>query len=248
MIPFVAIIPARYAATRLPGKPLLALVGKPMIQHVYERAQEAGAEQVWIATDDGRIVAAAERFGAQTWLTRDDHRSGTERLSEVATRAELPDDTIVVNVQGDEPLIPPALIRQTAQALAEVREAQVATVCHPVDETALTNPNIVKVVRDHHHFALYFSRAPIPWQRDENRSRATPILRHIGLYAYRAEFLRQVPQFPPSSLEQDESLEQLRWLHHGARILVPEAQTLPGPGVDTPEDVARVEAQLQPTV
>ncbi len=240
--PFVAIIPARYASTRLPGKPLLMLAGKPMVQHVYERAMQSGAHQVWIATDDARIADVAHSFGAQTVMTATNHRSGTERLAEAVSCLAVDSDTVVVNVQGDEPTMPPALIRQVAQALAATPEAAIATLCHAMAEDQFNNPNVVKVVRDARNFALYFSRAPIPWPREPQN---LPPLRHIGLYAYRASFLRTAPTLPPSPLERIESLEQLRWLYHGAKIVVEHAEQSPGPGVDTPADVAEAERCLR---
>jgi 3-deoxy-manno-octulosonate cytidylyltransferase (CMP-KDO synthetase) len=252
MLPCKIVIPARYASTRLPGKPLLALAGKPMVQWVYERAAASGAEEVWIATDDVRIAEVARGFGAPVCLTRAEHASGTERLAEVAGQRGWPDDAIVVNLQGDEPLMPPALLGLTAAALAADAGAAMATVCARIHTAAeVFNPNVVKLVRDAAGRALYFSRAPIPWQRDAWKEGARDLpagaafYRHIGLYAYRAGFLRCWPELAPSPLEQAESLEQLRALWHGHAIAVIESGELPGPGVDTPEDVPVVEQWLR---
>jgi 3-deoxy-manno-octulosonate cytidylyltransferase (CMP-KDO synthetase) len=243
---FMVIIPARYASTRLPGKPLLEIAGKPMVRHVYERAVESGAGRVVVATDDERIHRVAEGFGAEVVLTGAHHGSGTERLAEVVDHLGLPDTAIVVNLQGDEPLMPAPLVRQVAAALHHHAAAAVATLCSPLRETAdLFDPHVVKVVRDAQGYALYFSRAPIPWDRDGfavggGRGAPSAHQRHIGLYAYRAGFIRAYPQLPPCPLEQLESLEQLRILCHGRRIYVDEAATPPGPGVDTLADLGRV--------
>ena len=254
MLPCKIVIPARYASTRLPGKPLLPLAGKPMVQWVYERARASGAEEVWIATDDARIAQAAAGFGAPVCLTRADHASGSERLAEVVAQRGWPDEAVVVNLQGDEPLMPPALLDQVATALAADAGAAIATVCARIHAAAeVFNPNVVKVVRDDAGRALYFSRAPIPWQRDawKDGARVLPegatFYRHIGLYAYRAGFLRRWPGLAPSPLEQAESLEQLRALWHGFAIAVIDSAELPGPGVDTPEDVPGVERLLRGT-
>lgn len=251
MTPFKVIIPARYGATRLPGKPLRVLAGKPMIQHVFERAMESGAEEVVIATDDDRICSAAEHFGARVCMTSAQHRSGTERLSEVAAILDYPAETIAVNLQGDEPLLPPTLIRQVAQDLAEHREASIATLCTPLTHAAqLTDPNVVKVVMDHAGFALYFSRAAIPWDRDGFASNAVQVdqkndyFRHIGLYAYRCGFLSEYIAKPPCRPEQLEALEQLRALWHGYRIHVALALEVPEAGVDAEADLLRVEKHL----
>ena len=232
------IIPARYASTRLPGKPLLDIAGKPMIQHVYERAREAGAKSVTVATDDARIRAACEKFGATVVMTSEAHRSGTERLAEAIRQLGLSPDQIVVNVQGDEPLMPPAIIRRTADVLAAHADAVVATVCCPIhDDVEFRNPNVVKVVSDIRGYALYFSRAPIPFARDDGRS---PAHRHIGLYAYRAGYVAQYIRLAPSPYEQAEQLEQLRVLWHGGRIAVWVTDEVPPAGVDSPEDLERV--------
>lgn len=237
------IIPARYASTRLPGKPLADIAGKPMIQHVYERARESGARSVTVATDDARIRDACEKFGARVVMTAETHRSGTERLAEAIGQLRLSADAIVVNVQGDEPLMPPALIRRTAEVLAAHTDAVVATVCCPILENAeLQNPNVVKVVRDARGYALYFSRAPIPFARDGGRA---PACRHIGLYAYRAGYVAQYLKLALSPYEQAEQLEQLRVLWHGGRIVLWETDQTPPAGVDSPEDLERVRTLLK---
>lgn len=244
---FKVAIPARYGASRLPGKPLRELAGKPMLAHVHARALESGAEQVIIATDDERIRAAAEAFGAQVCMTAADHPSGTDRLAEVARRFQWPEDTIVVNLQGDEPLIEPAMLRALAADLAAHSDAAIATLCTPIHTAReLFDPHVVKVVRDQNGYALYFSRAPIPWERDAFASDRDTLphtaqhFRHVGLYAYRAGFLQHYAQLEPTYLERAESLEQLRALGHGARIHVRVTEHPPGHGVDTEEDLARV--------
>ena len=248
-----AIIPARFASTRLPGKPLQDIAGKPMIQHVWEQARKSRALSVTVATDDQRIVDACDSFGAQVVLTRPDHPSGTDRLQEVVTKLRLPDDACVVNVQGDEPMLPPALIDQVAANLQKADQASMATLAEPLtDVDSLFNPNVVKVVTDRDGYALYFSRAPIPWSRDqfaEGRPRELPagvaFSRHIGLYAYRVRFLHDYVSWSISPLEAVESLEQLRALWYGRRIHVAEACEPPPAGVDTPEDLNRVRALLE---
>ena len=250
---FCVIIPARYASSRLPGKPLLEIAGKPMLQHVYEQARKSEAKQVVIATDDSRIELAARDFGAQVCLTSADHLSGTDRLEEVARQLGFADDEIIVNVQGDEPLIPPGNIDQVAQLLSESAAAGMATLSEPITEAAeLFNPNAVKLVTDNQGYALYFSRAPIPWARDEFASLKNGVTehaklplntnyqRHIGIYAYRVAFLRQFVQWSPAPIEITESLEQLRALWNGVRIKVAPAQESPPAGVDTAADLARV--------
>ncbi len=248
---FHVVIPARYASTRLPGKPLVDIAGKPMIQHVYERASEAGADSVIIATDDQRVAEAVNAFGGEVCLTSPDHQSGTDRLSEVIELRSLADDEIVVNVQGDEPLIPPALIRQAAKGLADHSEASVSTLCERITTAGeLFDPHIVKVVRDKGDFAIYFSRAVIPWDRDAFASTTEELpersehYRHIGLYGYRCGFLRRYVTWPACGLEQMESLEQLRVLWNGERIYVEEAVEAPGHGVDTVRDLDVVRAKL----
>ena len=245
---FRVVIPARYASSRLPGKPLADIGGKPMVLHVLERALQAGAESVVVATDDVRVQQAVEAAGHQALMTSPDHQSGTERLVEVAETLGWPDDTLVVNVQGDEPLIDPALIREAARQLVLHDDAVMATLAHPIhDHADFINPNVVKVIADEAGYALYFSRAPIPWPRDAFASQqAMPhelgALRHIGLYAYRAGFLRTYASLASSPLERHEMLEQLRVLWHGHRISLGITPTAPAPGVDTPEDLARVRA------
>ena len=248
---FKVVIPARYGSSRLPGKPLLALAGKPMIQHVAERARESGAESVLVATDDARIVSACADFGVEAMLTGADLQSGSDRVAEAVERSGWPDDTIVVNLQGDEPLMPPALIDQVAANLAGQAGVGVATLAYPIgDAETLFDPHVAKVVTDAAGFALYFSRAPLPWHRDEfmGKRGALPksvtFLRHIGLYAFRAGFLKRYVAWSPSPLELAESLEQLRVLWHGERILVGVAVETPGPGVDTAQDLVRASAQL----
>lgn len=240
------IIPARYASTRLPGKPLLDLGGQPMIVRVVEAARRCGAERVVVATDDTRIHAAVTRFGAEAVMTRADHASGTDRLAEAIGMLGLDDDAIVVNLQGDEPLMDAALLRQVAGALAARPDAGMATACHAIaSREEFLNPNVVKVVTDHQGYALYFSRAPIPWPRDAMAGKATAPLkafRHIGLYAYRAGFVARYAAWPACPLEVTESLEQLRVLWQGGKIAVVEADQAPPGGVDTPEDLERVRA------
>ncbi|MCL7461636.1 3-deoxy-manno-octulosonate cytidylyltransferase [Pseudomonas sp. NW5] len=248
---FVVVIPARYASTRLPGKPLQDIAGKPMIQHVWEQARQSSARRVVVATDDARIVAACQAFGAEVLLTRAEHNSGTDRLAEVATQLGLPPEAIVVNVQGDEPLIPPAIIDQVAANLAANPQAGIATLAEPIEDAAqLFNPNVVKVVSDTSGLALTFSRAPLPWARDAfatGRDRlpaGVPFRRHIGIYAYRAGFLHDFVAWGPCWLEDTECLEQLRALWHGVRIHVADALETPPAGVDTPEDLQRVRQWL----
>lgn len=249
-VKFYAVIPARYASTRLPGKPLLEIAGKPMVVHVADRARTSGAIQVVIATDDTRVVDAAKQYGYYAMLTRTDHLSGTDRIAEVAAREDWDDDAIVVNVQGDEPLIDPSLISEVASTLANNKEAVMATACHPIHSKAeFVNPNVVKVVLDYQGYALYFSRAPIPYPRDsfgqEELLADTPLYRHVGIYAYRAKFLNQYAHIPPAAIEQTECLEQLRVLHQGYRIAVAVTNNVPAAGVDTAEDLVRVRSLIQ---
>ncbi len=248
---FTVVIPARYASTRLPGKPLQDICGKPMIQHVWEQACKSSAQRVVVATDDARIVEACKGFGAEVVLTRVDHNSGTDRLAEVASALGLAGDAIVVNVQGDEPLIPPAVIDQVAANLAAHPEAAMSTLAEPIEEVAaLFNPNVVKVVTDQNGLALTFSRAPLPWARDafaasrEQLPAGVPYRRHIGIYAYRAQFLHNFVSWGPCWLEDTECLEQLRALFHGERIHVADALEAPQAGVDTQEDLERVRRLL----
>lgn len=249
---FSVVIPARYASTRLPGKPLQDIGGKPMVQHVWEQACKSNAQRVVVATDDARIVEACKAFGAEVVLTRVDHNSGTDRLAEVATALGLEPDAIVVNVQGDEPMIPPSIIDQVAANLAANPQAAIATLAEPIDDVAaLFNPNVVKVTTDVTGLALTFSRAPLPWARDEfaaNREQLpadVPYRRHIGIYAYRTQFLHDFVAWGPCWLENTESLEQLRALWHGVRIHVADALIAPPTGVDTAEDLERVRRLLE---
>lgn len=249
---FSVVIPARFASSRFPGKPLADLCGKPMLQHVYERACESEALRVIIATDDQRIADVAEGFGAEVCMTRTDHPSGTDRLQEVVHKLGFYADDIVVNVQGDEPLIPPRIINQVAHNLMAMPEAGIATLSEPIESIdALTNPNVVKVVSDRMGMALYFSRATVPWPRDAFQKGVTQEVpsqfawqRHIGLYAYRVRMLNDFVTWPPAALEECECLEQLRALWNGVRIHVAPADEAPPAGVDTPEDLERVKEWL----
>lgn len=253
MIPvFTVVIPSRFASTRLPGKPLQMIAGKPMVQHVWEQACKSSAQQVVVATDDQRIVDACKAFGAHVVLTRADHESGTDRLAEVATQLGLASDAIVVNVQGDEPMIPPQVIDQVAANLAAHPEARMATLAEPIEDAqTLFNPNVVKVVSDINGLALTFSRATLPWARDEfalhpdTLPAGVPYRRHIGIYAYRAGFLHDFVSWGPCWLENTERLEQLRALWHGVRIHVADVLEAPPAGVDTPEDLERVRRLLE---
>jgi len=247
--PFKVVIPARYASTRLPGKPLADIGGCPMVLRVLERARLSGAGEVWVATDHEQVAAAVRAGGGQALMTRSDHPSGTDRIAEVAASLGWVDDDIVVNVQGDEPLIEPALITAVAEALATDAQSAMSTAAHEIhgaDE--VFNPNVVKVVCDHAGRAMYFSRATIPWARDAfaDGRRTIPddfrILRHVGIYAYRCGFLRRYAELAPAPIEQWESLEQLRAMWHGYRIRVSVIDGAPAAGVDTPEDLARVRA------
>ena len=249
---FTVVIPARFGSSRFPGKPLKMIAGKPMIQHVWDQARKSSAERVVVATDDARIVEACRGFGAEVLLTRDDHNSGTDRLAEVAVQLGLAPDAIVVNVQGDEPMIPPAVIDQVADNLAAHPEARMSTLAEPIDDVALLfNPNVVKVVADINGLALTFSRAPLPWARDalakdrDQLPAGVPYRRHIGIYAYRAGFLHDFVSWGPCWLEDTESLEQLRALWHGVRIHVADAVEAPPAGVDTAEDLERVRRLLE---
>ena len=247
---FVVIIPARYASTRLPGKPLVDINGKPMVVHVLERARESGAERIIEATDNEEVMAAVQAVGGEVCMTRADHQSGTERLAEVVEKCGFSDETVIVNVQGDEPMIPPAIIRQVADNLAARRDVGMATLAVPVESAEEAfNPNAVKVVMDAQGYALYFSRATIPWDRDRfAASRETigdSFLRHIGIYGYRAGFIRRYVSWQTSPLEQIEMLEQLRVLWYGEKIHVDVASVVPGTGVDTPEDLERVRQAMR---
>lgn len=250
---FIIAIPARYQSSRLPGKPLLEIGGKPMIQHVYEQASSSGATAVIVATDDDRIKDSCESFGARVCMTRTDHTSGTERLAEVAEQLGWSDDQIVVNLQGDEPMMPATLVRQVAADLEQFKQASIATLMTPITGSEEHfDPNVVKVVTDSDGYALYFSRAPIPWARDqyclEPGKVAESAYRHLGLYAYRSQFLRIYPTLNPSVFEKVESLEQLRALHHGYRIHLSIASELPGRGVDVEEDLEAVRAMMSAAV
>jgi 3-deoxy-manno-octulosonate cytidylyltransferase (CMP-KDO synthetase) len=238
---FTVVIPARYQSTRLPGKPLADIGGKPMIQWVYEQAIQAGADQVIIATDDNRVEQAVKAFGGQVCMTSPDHESGTERLAEVVEKMGIADDHIIVNVQGDEPLIPPSIITQVAENLAN-SQAPMATLAVEIsDEAEVFNPNAVKVLTDKDGYAMYFSRATIPWDRDnfaqQDKKIAQPLMRHIGIYAYRAGFINTYINWEPTALEKIECLEQLRVLWYGEKIHVEVAKQAPAAGVDTPEDL-----------
>ncbi len=245
---FTVLIPARLASTRLPDKPLADIGGRPMVVRVAERAAQSRAARVVVATDSDRIAAACREHGVEAVLTRADHPSGTDRLAEASQLLGLPDDAIVVNVQGDEPLIDPALVDAVAALLQARADLSMGTAAHPIgDVRDFTNPNVVKVVTDATGLALYFSRAPIAWWRDgfaagiERLPDPAP-LRHVGLYAYRCAFLRTFPALAPAPLERLEALEQLRALWHGHRIAVHVSAHAPGTGVDTPEDLERVRA------
>ena len=245
---FTVLIPARLASTRLPDKPLADIAGRPMVVRVAERVAGCGAERTVVACDDDRILQACAAHGVQAVLTRSDHASGSDRLAEACELLDLDGQDLVVNVQGDEPLIDPELVRRVAQVLGERDDCVMSTAAHPLDDVAeYLNPNVVKVVLDQAGHALYFSRAPIPWWRD-GMARGQPQmpsptpLRHLGLYAYRAGFLRRFPSLAAAPLEHTEALEQLRVLWHGHRIAVHVAPHGPGPGVDTAEDLERVRA------
>ena len=235
---FKVVIPARYASTRLPGKPLLDIAGKPMVVRVAEQALKSGASDIVIATDFEKIVQTAKAHKIKAVMTRVDHQSGTDRIAEVAQTLNWADDDIVVNVQGDEPLIDPKLIQQVATHLANSKDAVMATACHAIhDEASMINANIVKVVIDANGNALYFSRAPIPYPRDDAYKQNIQAYRHIGIYAYRVGFLKQYANLAVTELEKIESLEQLRVLHHGYKIGVTVTENAPASGVDTQEDL-----------
>ena len=247
---FKVVIPARLGSTRLPRKVLLEAAGKPVVRHVWEACRRSGAEEVIVATDSDEVLAACQAFGADARMTAATHGSGTDRINEIARAAGWTPETIVVNVQGDEPLMPPALVRRAAELLDTDREAHIASLCHPLhglDEWL--NPNVVKVVMDRRGYALYFSRAPIPWRRD-GATRAEPRLpeglafRHIGLYAYRVAALAEFSGLAASPLEECEALEQLRALTHGLRIRMGVTDQPPPRGVDTEEDLRAVSALL----
>jgi 3-deoxy-manno-octulosonate cytidylyltransferase (CMP-KDO synthetase) len=263
MTDFTVIIPARHASSRFPGKPLVDVAGKPMVVRVAERARRSGAREVLVATDHPDIAAAVEQHGFIAIMTRRSHASGTDRLAEVVARRRYPDAHVVVNVQGDEPLIQPALIRQVAANLVRQRGAHIATACTPIrDARDLADPNIVKVVLDNRCRALYFSRAPVPFARDafalRRRSspptfagliraipRGLPAYRHLGIYAYRCAFLKRFSRLKPAAIERFEALEQLRALAHGFRINVVVTRGAPHPGIDTPRDLQRLRLRLR---
>jgi len=246
---FVVVIPARFGSSRLPGKPLADIAGEPMVVRVLRRCQQSSAARVLVATDDARIAEAVRDAGGEVVMTRTDHPSGTDRLQEVATQLGLPDDAILVNVQGDEPLLPPAVIEQVAANLAQHPECDIATLCEPITRAEdLFNPNAVKAVFDQNGKALYFSRAPVPWHRDAFSSGPVKVLpagnwwRHIGMYAYRVGLLHRFVEWPPAPLENTEALEQLRAMANGASIHIAAAcEAVPG-GVDTEQDLQRVRA------
>jgi len=258
-VSFIVVIPARYASTRLPGKLLLELAGKPVLQHVYEQAQRSNAEQVIIATDSKEIVDAASKFSAEVVLTSQDHHSGTDRIAEVVRKNQLLDETVIVNVQGDEPLIAPDNINQVAQNLEHHSGASIATLSKAIDSWQdVFNPNIVKVVTDEQGFALYFSRAPIPWDRENFNNVLQGIAKmqhltqlqsnfycHIGIYAYRAGFLNTYVNLPRSHLEKAEALEQLRALSNGYKIHVGVTQHDQSIGIDTLDDFQKVKEMME---
>lgn len=244
---FRVVIPARYGSTRLPGKPLREIAGRTLLEHVYRSALASGAEQVRIATDDQRIVTACGTFGAEAVMTSNQHASGTDRIAELVAREGWGEDDIVVNVQGDEPLLPATLVRQVAELLDSHRAAGIATLATPIESLdEFLDPNVVKVAVGVTGLALYFSRAPIPWTRDgaprgfASQTHYSGALRHLGLYAYRVGVLKRITAMPPSALEQAEKLEQLRALDNGIAIAVGLARERPGPGVDTEEDLVAV--------
>ena len=242
---FLVIIPARLGSTRLPRKPLADIAGKPMVVHVALQAKKSHAQSVVVATDSPEILAACNEHRIECLLTNADHPTGTDRLAEVANLLKLPNNTLVVNVQGDEPLIPPDLINQVAQTLADHSDCEISTVAVPIqDASEINNPNAVKVVLNRHGEALYFSRAAIPFVRDAKNAQTTEHLRHLGIYAYRADFLQAYTRLEPAPPEQAEALEQLRALWNGYKIAVHIAPEAPPAGVDTPEDLERVRRLL----
>ena len=242
---FLVVIPARLGSTRLPRKPLADIGGKPMVIRVAERAKQSLAHSVVVATDSPEIQAACDEYRIECLLTSADHPTGTDRIAEVAQLLKLPSNALIVNVQGDEPLIPPELINQVASTLAEHQECAISTVAVPItDATEINNPNVVKVVLNRAGEALYFSRAPIPFVREPQVDQKTDHLRHLGIYAYRADFLQAYTRLEPAPPEQAEALEQLRALWNGYRIAVHIASEAPPAGVDTPEDLERVRQML----
>ncbi|RDH83976.1 MAG: 3-deoxy-manno-octulosonate cytidylyltransferase [endosymbiont of Galathealinum brachiosum] len=246
MTAYHIVIPARYASSRFPGKPLKQINGKTMLEHVYRVAKKSSASSIVIATDDARIVEAAEKFCDQVLMTSDQHQSGTDRLAEVCQMNGWAEDEIVVNLQGDEPLTPPELLHQVAENIHLNKQASIATLSTPLTAVEeINDPNIVKVVADINGYALYFSRASIPFQRDAGENMNTShYQRHLGIYAYRAGFLNDYSQMPQCELESIEKLEQLRAMYHGYKIHIQEAVKLPGPGIDTPEDLDKIHTLL----
>ena len=249
---FVVVIPARHDSRRLPGKPLIVIAGKPMIQHVYERAVASGADDIVIATDDERVYKCAEDFGAHVCMTSVEHPSGSDRIAEVVDLMSYDDQQVIVNLQGDEPMMPAALICQVADDLVRHDDASIATLCEQIESAAdLFDPHIVKVVMNQSGYALYFSRATIPWDRDafaesqDDLPENADHYRHVGIYAYRAGFVREYVKWPTCHLERMEALEQLRAMWYGHRIHVTIAQEPPGHGVDTRKDLERVEVLLR---
>ena len=249
---FTIIIPARFESSRLPGKPLMDIHGKPMIQWTWQQAKKSGAERIIIATESQQVKEACEAFGAEVCLTGNQHQSGTERIAEVIELANIADDEIIVNVQGDEPMLPAELIHQVAEGLETHSKTQMATLCEPIETVeTVFDPHAVKVSRDVNHFAINFSRAPLPWSRDTflGQDKTLPAnwayKRHIGLYAYRAGFVKQYVAWPECELEQVEKLEQLRVLWHGEDILVLDALCDAGVGVDTAQDLEQVRKLLK---
>lgn len=246
--PYHVVIPARHASSRLPGKPLLEIAGRPMIWHVCQRAAESGASRVVVATDDERIAAAVCDFEGEVCMTAAEHESGTDRIAEVARIMGWGDDELVVNLQGDEPLMPPGLLDQVARTLDEHPEAAMATLGVPLAPEEVFDSNAVKLVTDRRGMALYFSRAPIPWKRglfEQKEAASEGMYRHLGIYAYRVGFLRRFVTWPPAPIEQQESLEQLRVLWQGERIAVGIVEAAPPAGIDTEADYRRVQALFQ---
>ncbi len=244
---FKVVIPARYASSRFPGKPLAPIAGRPMIEHVCLRARESNASEIVLATDDERIGRLAGSLGIKVHMTDPDCPSGTDRIAQVSAAEAWPDDTVIVNLQGDEPLTPPAVINQVAHNLQDYQAAGIATLCSPIESSDdFINPNVVKVVFDNRGQALYFSRAPIPWPRESNTQKPQSAFRHIGIYAYRAGFLRHWSSMQESSLEHLEKLEQLRAMQEGVIIHVAEACQVPPHGVDTPQQLKDIEKLMKP--
>ncbi|MGQ8363933.1 3-deoxy-manno-octulosonate cytidylyltransferase [Glaciecola sp. 1036] len=251
---FVVVIPARFASTRFPGKPLAVINGKTMLAHVFERAKESGANRIIVATDDHRISEEAQKFGAEVCMTSEDHQSGTSRISEVIEKCKIDAEQIIVNVQGDEPFIPPENIQQVADALLQHPQIPMSTLCYPITESSdLLNPNVVKVVTTKENLAIYFSRSVIPYPREymQGNQLTCPLgdiphtyYRHIGIYGYRAGFIDTYMKMPSANLEKIESLEQLKVLENGYDIMVQVSKKAPPHGVDTPEDLQKLNASF----